>query len=232
MTEQVEYDTALILMCKRPDAGTSKQRVARTAGNDIAQALAGRLLDCALADLSRWRGPTAIAIADGTDSGWAQSMAEHHVVLGQKDGNLGERIESVTRQATDLAPRQILIGMDAPTLNHRYLMQIARALQVSDLAFGHAEDGGVVAMGCNGSWPSLRELSWSTPQLGAQLGEAAVANGQTVSWFSPLPDIDHQDQFEAIAEALRSDLRPTRQALRQWLLQQTRAAVRAHSQTI
>ena len=225
MSQLTTNDCALILMCKRPQPGIGKQRVAQTHGTAIAFVLAQRLLACALEDLANWRGPKVIGIANANDASWAARQLPEATVIPQGSGNLGDRIGTVSEAVGKTTPRQLYIGIDAPTLNDGDYTAAASSLKHHDIVLADADDGGVVLMGCRDGWPDIRSLPWSTETLGASLAETCVAAGLSVAKTASHADVDFADQFDALIAALATDTRASRQALLAWLKQiKTRSA--------
>lgn len=217
MSKLSNNNCTLVLMCKRPKLGISKQRVAETTSSQTAFELSELLVDCAMADLAQWQGPVAIAVADKNDIDWATQHMPNAKIVSQATGNLGQRIEGVAEQLRHQADRCLYIGIDAPTLDHSYLAMAASALDVHDIVLGAADDGGVVVMGNRRSWPSLQSLPWSTPKLGEALAIECQQAGLSVEWLPSHSDIDHANQFLALHDLLVADGRPSRIALTQWL---------------
>lgn len=220
-THGSDNDCALVLMCKRPRPGSSKQRVAATAGVDAALTLSNLLIDCAIADLEDWHGHRVIAVADEDDMDWARSLLPDAEVLAQGDGNLGERLQQVAMTLSTKRPRMLFMGIDAPTLAPPDFHAAANQLNASDVVLMPADDGGVVLMGCRQAWPPLAGLPWSSAALGETLAAHCEQRGLSVAWLDAIhDDIDHASQFAALGAALAEDARPSRVALTRWLKQQ------------
>ncbi|MFK8051894.1 MAG: DUF2064 domain-containing protein [Woeseiaceae bacterium] len=207
----------LVLMCKRPRPGVSKQRIAATAGIDAAHRLSLLLVDCALEDLNAWQGPRVIAVAEADDLPWAESLPVDAKIMHQAPGNLGERIMSIDTTIDDDEAPRLYIGIDAPSLTPDYLASAGTSLRSHDVVLGAAEDGGVVVMGCNGPWPNLHNLPWSTPLLGSALTALCLDEKRTVATLATHVDLDHEAQFKQIRDQLEPDKRQSREALLSWL---------------
>ncbi|MEN7341916.1 MAG: DUF2064 domain-containing protein [Pseudomonadota bacterium] len=219
MSQSTTTDCALIVMCKRPQPGVGKQRVAQTHGTAVAYMLAKRLLECALEDLSSWSGPRVIAVANSSDAQWASRQLDDAIIVEQGNGNLGERIQKVSEEVTETTERQLFIGIDAPTLNNDDYAMAADALFAHDVVLADAEDGGVVLMGSCSGWPELQGLPWSTERLGQSLLDACFATGRSVLKTLPHADVDFANQFDALISTLADDPRASRRALVDWLQQ-------------
>ena len=208
-------NTTLVLMCKRPQFGRGKQRLAATLGKSQAMDIAKGLLDCALEDANYWRGPLVYAVAHEEDMAWAQKLLPgNQRVLSQGSGNLGERINFVDRQLRhDGHNKLVFIGTDAPMLKHMHYQHAQENLMRHDVVLIPASDGGVVIMANALPWPNLKHLSWSTDKLGNEL-TLCCQNHQlnTINILSGY-DIDEENHLYRLREDLISDNRPARKIL-------------------
>lgn len=209
----------LVLLCKRPALGHSKQRLAEQLGLARAFEIAQLLLDCALEDLDRWPGPKAVAPDHPQHLSWGQAQCPQALCLAQHDGNLGQRLndldERLRRQGLH---RLIYIGSDCPALQPRDYRKVARLLERCDTVLLMAQDGGVVLMASNRPWPDLSALPWSTQRLGQALADCCQRAGHSLMLAGELFDIDHQEDLQALANVLAQDARPARVSLHEALL--------------
>lgn len=213
-----DTDTALLLFFRRPRHGEGKRRIAATLGEERAQELAVRLLDCALEDLAAWNGPVLLSPSREADAPWARELMPRACVLPQPDGNLGERIHAVHRESARLGYRRVLfIGSDAPLLDERYYAQALLALDGADVVLGPAADGGVTLMGSSTPWPPMADLPWGEATLGRALAERCRSAGLRTAALPPQADVDRAEDLPALRDALRDDARPGRRALYRWL---------------
>jgi uncharacterized protein len=211
-------ETALVLVCKRPAYGSSKQRLSASLGQEGTKRIAEALLACALEDACDWSGPVVIAPADPSDYAWAASLLPQlqpkiHIVP-QTDGNLGQRLNAVDYNLRDQGLEHLIyIGSDAPVLAAADYAAARAALLNHDSVLKPADDGGVVLMGSRQHWPMLGALPWSTSRLGSALVSCCREAGQSLAMLSQVVDVDEvQDVFRLIAE-LKADARPARRAL-------------------
>ncbi len=219
----------LVVFCRRPRLGVGKQRVAAQAGAQQALRLGELLLASAIEDAAAWPGPVVLSPAAVADSDWAGSLlAPPAVVVAQPDGNLGERLMDVDRQLRERGHGALFyIGSDAPTLDADFYARARAALEQADIVLGPAEDGGVTLMGARLPWPALADLPWSTPGLGDALAQRCRDRGLTVQWLEARYDVDTTAVLPRLCRDLATDARAARRALRQWLLAQEFAPVRA-----
>jgi hypothetical protein len=210
----------LVLLCKRPVLGYSKQRLAEQIGTERAFIIAQHLLACALEDIHLWPGHTVLAPDHQQHLAWSRGLALASECLAQGEGNLGERINQLDAQLRHQGHQSLIyIGSDCPALCFADYKRVSYLLQSNDSVLLSAEDGGVVLMASNLPWPDLCALPWSTPQLGEALGECCRQAGQRVAVAGQLFDIDHQQDLRPLYALLAADARPARVALRQALEQ-------------
>ncbi len=215
MPDSASSGTALVLFCRRPSAGSGKQRLARHLGETHALAVACALLECALEDLAAWPGPLIISPARPEDVPWAEGLLPRaQWVIPQPEGNLGHRIDAVDADLRRRGCERVLfIGSDAPSLRTEDLEEAAATLDHTDIALIPAADGGVTLMGSRVAWPPLADLPWSECGLGAALERRCRAAGMTVERLKPSYDIDEVSDFRLALEALARDARPARERL-------------------
>lgn len=210
--------STLVLVCKRPRLGVSKQRLAAKLGREKTLVIAKALLDCALEDVSEWQGLAAIAFADDADFEWAASLLSKGPrqieVLPQQMGNLGQRLNALDQSLRSIGhSRLVYIGSDAPTLQSLDYIACQQALQRDDTVLIPANDGGVVLMANNLPWPDLADLPWSSNQLGAALIERCESVGQSIVLLEQRADVDEFVDCVKLISALKDDLRPARRTL-------------------
>ena len=207
---------AVIVFCKRPHAGSGKQRLAASIGTDAAHSIAEALLACALEDVRDWPGRVVIAPASAADRDWAASLHADADVLVQTDGNLGQRLQHIDhcllQQGCD---QRIYIGTDAPLLSTETLRQAAQAVRDNDVVLQPALDGGVTLMATTAAWPDLHELPWSKSDLGLSLQAGCLVVGHNVFLLPASMDIDVLADLHQVRPALLDDPRPARQNLLQ-----------------
>ncbi len=216
----------LVVFCRRPELGSGKRRIAATIGPELTLELATHLLHTTLEDAASWPGPVIIAQAAQTDREWAETlMTGNPRVCPQPDGNLGERLNAVDRMIRSTGTEHLIyIGSDAPLLDAAYFEQARTALWTHDVVLGMAEDGGVVLMGARCAWPELASLPWSGNDLGRQLELHCLQCGLTLKRLSTRYDIDFANDLPRLHADLRTDARPARRALHDWLAAAGRAS--------
>lgn len=201
----------LVLLCKRPALGHSKQRLAGQIGLASAFEIAERLLDCALEDLADWTGSKVVAPDDLQHLIWGQAQCPAALCLAQHNGNLGQRLNDLDARLRQRGLHQLIyIGSDCPALRPDDYRKAAELLERCDTVLLMARDGGVVLMASNCSWPDLSALPWSTEHLGEALVDCCLQAGHSVLLAGELFDIDQPEDLQALANVLPSDSRPAR----------------------
>lgn len=186
--------TAIVVLAKAPLSGLAKTRLIPALGAEGAAALAGRLLDHAVATaVSAGLGPVWLCGTPTLSHPAFQRLAALHgvVLSAQAEGDLGQRMQQALQQALDSGGPALLIGTDAPALDAARLVQAARALQDHDAVFVPALDGGYALVGLRAAAPALFSgMAWSTPRVMADTRERARAAGLRWAELPAVPDID------------------------------------------
>jgi glycosyltransferase A (GT-A) superfamily protein (DUF2064 family) len=166
-----------------------------------------------------WPGPVILAPAAAGDHDWAGQLGpDSWQVLGQGDGNLGQRLNTIDALARALGHEQLVyIGSDAPLLNAAFFEQARQSLQSADVVLGPADDGGVTLMAARKPWPALKDLPWSSATLGDALAELCEQAGHRIEWLPASADVDRPEDLPVLLTALAADPRPARRALHDWL---------------
>ncbi len=210
--------SVLVIFCKRPKPGVGKQRIAAELGRAAALQLSELLLACAIEDAAAWEGPVVIAPANPDDALWARKLLPGATVIAQHGANLGERINHVDREIRRLGGQQLLfIGTDAPGLNAATLAAARQSLRQTDTAIIPARDGGVTLLGSRRPWPELATLPWETAHLAGALIDCCEFAGLTLTKLPKSYDIDRREDLLDAAADLRTDNRPGRRAVIEWI---------------
>ncbi len=210
----IDSHATLVLICKQPQLGHGKQRLANTLGGETALAIANALLICALEDLLAWPGPRVIAVARSNDLSWAEEILPNSFAVTQGHGNLGERIEHVDKSLRiEGHTHCIFIGSDSPALTLSDYQIAERSLMSHDIVLTPAKDGGVVLMGNRQAWPTLLDLPWSSPRLGSALYQRCLDAQLSIAQLSEKFDVDEYADLGYCCSVLLEDRRPARQAL-------------------
>ena len=104
------HSPTLVLVCKRPKLGFSKQRLVANLGMERTQHIAQALLDCALEDAQDWDNPVVIAPSSQQDKNWAATLISSSSVqiLPQTSGNLGQRLNALDIALRNNGSKQLI----------------------------------------------------------------------------------------------------------------------------
>lgn len=169
----------LAVMCKKPERGNVKTRIAAELGDDVAS----ELYRCAVADTlamaSSIQGVThALSYAPPTSDSrrYFEKTAPSFALIPQQGAALGQRIvHTLAALFSDYSP-VVLIGSDTPDLPAERIKEALHALRGgADVVLGPANDGGYYLVGLNSMCASLFErIDWSTAAVAQQTRERAA----------------------------------------------------------
>ena len=177
----------LAVMCKQPQKGRVKTRIAAELGDDIATELYRCALTDTLALASSIEGVShALSYGPPTSDSrrYFEQAAPAFALIPQHGATLGERI--IGTFATLLTNRSpvVLIGSDSPDVPEQIITRAFEALLTSaDVVLGPATDGGYYLVGLNAMCANLfARIAWSTALVAQQTRERAAEAGlRTVS---------------------------------------------------
>jgi rSAM/selenodomain-associated transferase 1 len=189
-------------MCKQPQHGSVKTRIAVELGDDIATELYRCALTDTLASVSSIDGVTHVlsyAPASLDSRRYFEQAARSFVLLPQRGATLGDRI---THALADLLKKYkpvVLIGSDSPDLPAQLITDAFVALRTADFVLGPATDGGYYLVGLNAMRPTLFErIDWSTARVAQQTMERAVKAGLRTVSLPIWHDLDTVEDLNAI----------------------------------
>lgn len=179
-------DRTLVLMARRPRLGEGKRRLAADIGDSAAhrfqRVALGRLLRRLGAD-PRWRLCLAITPDEPVECPGAD------LVLGQGEGDLGERMARVSER---LEPGPLVyIGSDTPDVATTDIEAAFEALENSDAVIGPALDGGYWLIGfaqAQRQHLPFKAVRWSTRH--ARADTLSNLAGKRVMVLRELEDVD------------------------------------------
>jgi len=182
----------VILFAKQPRLGRVKSRLARDIGALRALAFYRNNLSTIVRRLkgdARFRLSVAITPDrhKGRNPAWAQGIP----MIGQGQGDLGERMARAIRNAPP-GP-VIIIGSDIPFIERTHLHRALKLLGRTDAVFGPSGDGGYWLIGMKRlKQPNhnlFRSVRWSGPHA---LNDSIVTLSKTddVAFTDQLDDID------------------------------------------
>jgi rSAM/selenodomain-associated transferase 1 len=205
----------VIVMAKAPRAGVAKTRLTPTLAPDDAAALAACFLQDAVFSARRVVRDVMVAYAPAEAREMMKAMLQGELLWTEQQGaDLGERIETVIREASAQGFSPIVvIGADSPTLPPEFIEAAIRSLSncEADIALGATEDGGYYLIALREPALNLfQNIEWSTPRAFEQTARNAARLGLRLKALPVWYDVDTpsdlrrlRDEFDADADASR-----------------------------
>ena len=205
-------DTALVVMARYPQVGTTKTRLARTIGNeetvriyrafltDLAHKFAGQICDL------HWAYTPAEVDYLSYMATLAPTLIEHMHAFPQQGIDLGARLHHVFRWTYDRGyQRTIVIGSDSPQISLKAVEQARKALDKADVVLGPADDGGYYLIAMRRPYDVFRDIPMSTSIVAQKTIELAQSQGLKVHTLEHLFDIDEWPDLMRLAQLLETD---------------------------
>ncbi len=205
-------DTALVIMARYPQAGTTKTRLARMIGNeetvhlyrafltDLADKFAGHVCDL------HWAYTPVDVDYLSFMATLAPYRTEHMHAFPQQDADFGARLHHVFRWTYKRGyQRTIVIGSDSPHISPKTVEQARAALEKADLVLGPADDGGYYLIAMRRPYDVFRDIPMSTSVVAQKAIELAQSQGLKVHILEHLFDIDELPDLVRLAHLLESD---------------------------
>lgn len=216
---------AVIVMAKAPRAGEAKTRLAPPLTLEEAARLAASLFADTVALALRCGAAVVVAYApadgraaleEALRSAALEEAAGDIVWLGQRDGDLGERLAGVAeRAAAEGFGPLLLVGADSPTLPPAFLAAALEGLARggADVALGPTADGGYYAVGMRAPAPGLFDsIEWSTPRAYVQTAHNAARLGLRLLELPHWYDVDTPADLARLRAELSADEAARRRA--------------------
>ena len=193
----------LAVMCKQPQRGKVKTRIAATLGDDVAV----EMYRCALADtlalaLSIDDVTHALSYAPPTKDGqrYFEQAVPSFALIPQAGATLGERIGGTLALLLANYSPVVLIGSDSPDLPVQIVKRAFEALHgTADVVLGPATDGGYYLIGLRSMHPILFEgIAWSTAVVAQQTRELASGAGLQLVQLPFWHDLDTVADLNAL----------------------------------
>jgi len=191
-----------IIMCKAPVKGAVKTRLAPFYGEAAATALHVAMGTLVIERTLRLFPNTWIAADDVAHPFFTGFAAR---VLPQGEGDLGARMQRLTRRALDYgADAVLLLGTDSPHMSEARLYAAVRALKSCDVVLGPVEDGGYDLIALRGCWPELfSNIDWGTTAVLEQTLMPIAQLGLSHRCLSTGFDVDTADDVKRVSQAYR-----------------------------
>ena len=192
---------ALAILCKTPEKGFVKTRLAASVGDQKALEIYLDLLNITDGETRPFNSSRHLFLASALED----SIEKMQSTLQQQDLFTDPKTKFIIQQGEDLGQRMstafeklfknhqsvVLIGCDLPDLTSALIAKAFDALQNNDLVIGPSCDGGYYLIGLNEHAPELfEEISWSTEKVLKQTLERAEQLSLKVHLLDQLRDID------------------------------------------
>lgn len=200
----------LIVMTRLPCVGKNKTRLIPALGAAGATALHDRLARHTLRRASDYviaQPETRLQIhLDGGSPAEGRAWLGDVECIPQSDGDLGKRMQSAVDGAfSEGARRVVVIGTDCPSIDEAILMNAFHSLDLTELVFGPAMDGGYYLIGLSKPCAEVfTDIEWGSEKVLEQSIAAADTSGCRATFLPELRDVDLSDDLEAAEAALSS----------------------------
>lgn len=194
------HDAVVIVVCKAPERGRVKTRLAKDIGEERAYHVYSIMMATLFANLSAGSGYDVCACVDGN-----MSLVQAGTVdpIKQHGATLGERILNAIKDCA-LYPVKIVIGSDTPNITAHIVQQAIISLDAADVVIGPAHDGGYYLIGMKQLHEGLFEdISWSTEQVLEQTQDRARSAGLSIVLLPIMRDIDTLEDLQVVMPELR-----------------------------
>jgi len=205
-------DTALVVMARYPQIGTTKTRLARTIGDeetvrlyrafltDLAHKFAGHVCDL------HWAYTPANIDYLSFMATLAPALTEHMHAFPQQGTDFGARLYHAFQWMHDQGyQRTIVIGSDSPQISSKIIMQAQKGLEKADVVLGPADDGGYYLIAMRRPYDVFRGIPMSTSVVAQKTIELAQSQGLKVHTLEHLFDIDELPDLLRLAQLLETD---------------------------
>lgn len=199
----------IVIFAKVAQPGFAKTRLIPALGEQGAANLAQRMLTYTLNEaLIAKIGPVELCVTPSLTEtiGQTISIPDNVQLSDQGKGDLGERLDRITRRIIAGNESVLLIGTDCLELTTFHLQQAAKALRFFDSTLIPATDGGYTLLGLNFFHPSLFEsIKWSTNTVFIETLNRIRQLGYSVKSFPGLHDIDEPSDLRWLPKAWREN---------------------------
>lgn len=179
----------IALFAKFPRPGHAKTRLAPLLGETGAAAVHRQLVERTLAVIRASDLPFAVWTTGSDHAAFTAWLGDDVPLVGQGEGNLGERLARVPAPA-------ILLGADVPDLTVEHLQSAAAALAQVPVVIGPARDGGYYLLGLRQEVPFLwPRMPWGTDAVLAETEARLAENGVDYRLLDELDDCDRPEDL-------------------------------------
>lgn len=181
-----------IVVCKAPQLGRVKTRLAAEIGNERALAVYRELLRITLKAVA---SPTwdVVIVLDGD----ASCMPPHpYRCIPQRGNDLGERIVHAMHDV-GACDRYVVVGSDTPAMTTQHIANAFATLDTHHVVIGPALDGGYWLIGMREPHAHLfADIPWSTDRVLTRTRERCEEHARTIVLLETLSDIDVREDLE------------------------------------
>lgn len=181
-------------MAKAPREGVAKTRLVSALGALDAAWVARKMLEQPIntAKNSK-RGVVELCMTPSpTHPAWS-GLRRHHGLAwsGQGNGDLGKRMAEVAERVAGETPKQLLIGMDCPSIGEIHPEKASADLEQHDASLIPSLDGGYLLLCLRRFHPSLLAgIPWSTNEVCKIAQKRLIELGWSWQEQTALMDID------------------------------------------
>lgn len=201
---------ALILFAKAPIRGFVKRRLCPPLSPPQAVELYAHMLDTILARAVGFGcSPCVLAVSpDDRAAGFRSALSEFNLVVGQGEGDLGERLSRIVADVSRRCEKPMLIiGADSPDLPGRVFEQAADIVAQGRYVMCPSRDGGYCLLGMPRHCPALfSNIAWGSSLVADQTRKAALRAGVDLVDIETWRDVDTIDDVLDLIKRL-SDAR-------------------------
>lgn len=195
-------ETVVIVICKAPEYGRVKTRLAREIGDDKALRVYALMTATLFTNLGSSVFYDICPCVDGNihliHAGTVEAIA-------QRGDALGERICNAIRDCSSYK-KTIVIGSDTPNITSDIIHQAIHALDAADVVIGPSVDGGYYLIGMKQLDESIfDEIPWSTDAVFTATCSKLQAARCSFKVLPTLRDIDTLEDLQAVMPELLSE---------------------------
>lgn len=205
-------ETALVIMARYPQVGTTKTRLARAIGPEETI----RLYQAFLTDLAytfanceydlHWAYSPAGVDYQAFLATLTPSLVGRMTCFPQQGVDLGERLHHAFRWTQERGfGRTIVISSDSPHIGLASIARAEQALDEADIVLGPADDGGYYLIAMRQPYDVFSGIPMSTSVVARMTIEMAQRQGLIVQLIEPLFDVDEWSDLVRLARVLEAD---------------------------
>jgi rSAM/selenodomain-associated transferase 1 len=205
-------ETALVIMARYPQVGTTKTRLACAIGPEETICLYRAFLtDLAHTFANReyhlhWAYSPAEVDYQAFIATLAPSLGGRMTCFPQQGADLGERLHHVFRWTQEHGfHRTIVISSDSPHIGLASIAHAEQSLDEADIVLGPADDGGYYLIAMRQPYDVFSGIPMSTSVVARMTIERAQRLGLTVQLIEPLFDVDELSDLVRLAQVLEAD---------------------------